>query len=31
MKKAMLEKDGQLPNEIKCDPILVQETLDYLG
>ncbi|XP_059315736.1 uncharacterized protein LOC132066441 [Lycium ferocissimum] len=31
MKKEMLEKEGQLPIQLKCDPDLVEETLRYLG
>ena len=32
MKKAMLESEGQLPTQIKCDPVvLVQEILNYLS
>lgn len=31
MEKIMLEKDGQLSNKIKCDSILVQILLHYLG
>lgn len=31
MKKVMLEKDGKLLNQIKCDLMLVQEILYYLG
>lgn len=30
MNKVML-KNAQLPNQINCDPILVQESVDYLG
>ncbi|XP_060211797.1 uncharacterized protein LOC132639362 [Lycium barbarum] len=31
MKKEMLEKEGRLPIQLKCDPDLVEETLRYLG
>jgi hypothetical protein len=30
MKKKMLERQGKLPKQLKCDPQLVQEVLDYL-
>jgi len=26
----MLERQGKLPKQLKCDPELVQEVLDYL-
>ncbi|XP_028193314.1 uncharacterized protein LOC114378929 [Glycine soja] len=31
MQKEKLETEEQLPIQLKCDPILVQETLDYLN
>lgn len=31
MKKASLERIGQLPTQLKCDSTLVQEVLDYLS
>ena len=31
VKKAMLEKDCQLPTQMKSDPILVQEVINYLS
>ena len=30
-KTAMLEKEGQLPTQMKCDPVLVQEVINYLS
>lgn len=30
IKKAVLEKEGQLPCQIKCDPTLVRDVLDQL-
>ncbi|KAL7098802.1 hypothetical protein ACP275_09G041400 [Erythranthe tilingii] len=31
MSKAMLEREGRLPTQLKCDRELVQEILNYLG
>ena len=31
MKKAMLERQGQLPDQLKCDLHVVQEVLNYLN
>lgn len=31
MRKAVLRREGLLPTQMKCDPILVQEVLDYLS
>ncbi|KAL7142023.1 hypothetical protein ABFS83_08G094600 [Erythranthe nasuta] len=31
IKKAMLERTGQLPTQLKCDPELVQEVINYLS
>ena len=31
VKKAVLEKEGQLPTQMKCDPVLVQEVINYLS
>ena len=30
IKKAMLQREGWFPTQMKCDPSLVQEVLDYL-
>ena len=29
--KSMLESEGKLPTQIKCDPLLVQEFISYLN
>ncbi|XP_028782212.1 uncharacterized protein LOC114738342 [Neltuma alba] len=31
MRKEVMEKEGPLPNQIKCDPKLVQEVMEYLS
>ncbi|KAL7157635.1 hypothetical protein ABFS83_02G090600 [Erythranthe nasuta] len=31
IKKVMLERTGQLPTQLKCDPELVQEVINYLS
>ncbi|KAM3395031.1 hypothetical protein P3S68_004035 [Capsicum galapagoense] len=31
IKKVMLEKEGQLPIQLKCDPELIDDVLNYLG
>ena len=31
LKKEMLEHQGQLPTQLKCDPAIVQDVLEYLN
>ena len=31
VKKEMLEKEGQLPTQMKCDLVIVQEVINYLS